>query len=134
MGRVSACAWFRRISACARWLKCCLTLSFAAVVAAAVVVSIICMIVGLLFLWSVEWVCCRVKPAGSRVLYGVSVGVGWRGMPYSFIVSPRLLWLDGECCCMVGSLVEVSGSVVRSRYMESKQSSRVSSMFCFARR
>ena len=91
-----------RISACTRWLKCCLTLSFAAVV------SIICVIVGLSFLWSVEWGCCRAKPAGSSVLYGVSVGVGWRGMPYSFIVSPRLLWLDGECCCMVRSLVELS--------------------------
>ena len=81
MGRVSACAWFLRISACARWLKCCLTLSFAAVVAAADVVSIICVIVGLSFLWSVGWGCCKVKPAGSGVLYGVSVGVGLGGRP-----------------------------------------------------
>ena len=62
MGRGSPSAWFLRISACTRWLKCFHTLSFAAVV------SIICVIVGLSSMWSVGWVCCKVNPAGFGVL------------------------------------------------------------------
>ena len=60
--------------------------------------------------------------------------MGLGGGPYSLIVSLRFLVLGGGCCCVLWSVIGLSWSVVRSRYMELKHSSSVSSVLRLARR